>query len=142
MNNRTFIKDKVNLYFKGQDLNCAKTTLNILAEKFEFPLNSQLIDSAAGLNGLGQFGSQCGLATAGVMFIGIVAESQNRTKEDINTLCRGLAEAFFKDFDAIDCHVLRPNGFNEDDPPHLCLPLTVNALELTINYIESTDLLN
>lgn len=140
MNNQTFIDEKINLYFCTLEHNCAETVLEMLAEKFDFPLSAQVIDSAVGLNGLGQYRAQCGLITAGVMFIGIVAQSQNRDKEYINDICRGLAQAFDKKFGSLDCRMLRPDGFKEENPPNLCKPLATDALTAIIDYIENSDL--
>lgn len=140
MNNQEFINEKINLYFCTLEHNCAETVLEMLAEKFDFPLDKQVLDSAAGLNGLGQYRAQCGLIAAAVMFIGIVVQAQNRDKEYTNEICRGLAEAFDTKLGALDCRALRPDGFKEDNPPNLCKPLATQALAVIIDYIEDSDL--
>lgn len=54
------------------DLNCAQTTLKILAEIFKIKLNPQIIKSAVGLNGAGGYGAECGLVEGAIMFILLV----------------------------------------------------------------------
>ncbi|MEZ5360681.1 MAG: C-GCAxxG-C-C family protein [Candidatus Zixiibacteriota bacterium] len=140
MNNKDFIEEKINLYFCTLDHNCAETVLEMLSEKFDFPLDKQVIYAAAAHNGLGQYRAQCGLITGAVMFIGIVAQSQGRDKDYINAITYGLAEIFDKSFGALDCRTLRPAGFKEDNPPNICKPLAIDALALIIDYIENSDL--
>ena len=49
-----FVGKRVHDYYWQQDLNCATTTLKILSEKFEIPLNKQVIDAAIGMHGAGK----------------------------------------------------------------------------------------
>ena len=46
-----------------------------------------------------------------------------------------LVEAFEERFGSLRCAVLRPEGFKEANPPHLCEGLTRDALDLSIRYV-------
>lgn len=134
-----FIEDKVIRYFWQDDLNCATTQLNILAEYFSIELQQQIIDAAIGMHGAGRYGAQCGLIEGPLMFIGIWGRQKNLSDEKIAALCLELAKQFEEKFGSLNCSSLRPGGFKEDDPPHLCAPLTQRAAALAILFLEKAE---
>ena len=57
MDSKEFVNKRVNRYYWDKDLNCAVTTLIILSEKFNIELSDQVIDSAVGMHGAGEYGA-------------------------------------------------------------------------------------
>jgi hypothetical protein len=50
-------------------------------------------------------------------------------------VCYTFAEKFQARFGSLDCRDLRPEGFNPENPPHMCTPLTADAIIFTLGYI-------
>jgi C_GCAxxG_C_C family probable redox protein len=131
-----FIKQKVHNYYWTDDINCATTTLKILAEVFKVEINSQVIDSALGMHGAGEYGAQCGLVEGTLMFIGIYGKYSNISESVIVKSCKEFAKQYEKEFKSLQCSELRPEGFKEDNPPHICEPLTSDAVKFAIEFIK------
>jgi hypothetical protein len=109
--------------------------LKTLAEIFEINLPPQVIDSAVGMHGAGKFGAQCGLVEGSLMFMGIFGRERGYEDKIIVNSCYNLANEFQKDFGSLVCRDLRPQGFNPENPPHICEELTKKAVRFTANYI-------
>ncbi|MDD2388300.1 MAG: C-GCAxxG-C-C family protein [Desulfobacterales bacterium] len=131
----TMINDRVHDYYWNMDMNCASTTLKILSEIFMISLNRQVKDAATGMHGAGQYGAQCGLVEGALMFIGIIGRAKQIPDQQIIALCRDYARQFEARFHSLICRELRPRGFNPDNPPHLCEPLTRTAIRFDIHFI-------
>ena len=131
----SLVKTKVSTYYWADDLNCATTTLKILAEAFKIELNKQVVDAATGMHGAGGYGAQCGLVEGTLMFLGIFLRKNNFADKVIVTSCRQFAEQFENRFKSLQCSILRPEGFHRDNPPHLCEALTCETLEFSIRFI-------
>ena len=69
------------------------------------------------------------------MFIGIYLRSMGKTEDEIVSACYQFASAFDKEFGSLRCFELRPTGFSESDPPHMCENLTCNGIEFTYQSI-------
>ncbi|MCP3922290.1 MAG: C_GCAxxG_C_C family protein [Desulfobacterales bacterium] len=128
MFSRDEITKKIKDCYWVYDLNCATTNLKILAEQFKFGLSNQAIDAALGMHGAGGYGAQCGLVEGTLMFAGIYGRHLKINDNDIILLCNNYAEKFEMKFKSLQCKDLRPNGFREDDPPHLCESFTCDAI--------------
>ena len=76
MENRDYIKAKVNKYYWQDDINCATTNLKILSDIFSIELSEQVIDAALGMHGAGKYGAQCGLVEGTLMFLGIIGRGK------------------------------------------------------------------
>jgi hypothetical protein len=87
------------------------------------------------LHGAGGFRAQCGLVEGSLMFIGIFFSEQGKNDVEIAELCYRFAEQFKQTFSSLQCFNLRPNGFLENDPPHACEKLTVDATYFTYCFI-------
>lgn len=131
------IKESVHHFYWDLDITCARTTLYCLSELMSIPVNKQTIQSAIGLHGAGGYRSQCGLVEGSLMFIGIFFSQNGKNDDEISDICYKFAERFTKEFLSLTCYHLRPNGFQENDPPHACEELTVKAIEFTYNFIKS-----
>ena len=129
------IEQEVHNFYWVDDYNCAATTLLILSKGFNIELSTQLIDAATGMHGAGKYGAQCGLVEGSLMFIGIMGKALGFDNEIIANICNKFAGEFEKAFLNLNCSVLRPGGFNDDDPQHLCEELTVDAIEWVIDFI-------
>lgn len=116
------------LYWKD-DINCARTALICLSELFKTAVEPQIIWSAVGLHGAGGYSAQCGLVEGTLMFIGIHFHVLGKTEDEIVSACYNFASVFDKTFGSLRCSELRPTGFSESDPPHMCERLTCNAIE-------------
>ena len=130
-----FVSVRVEDYYRNQHLNCAQTTLNVLAEKFDVKLDSQILDGSIGLNGAGQYRAQCGLVEGVLIFMGIYLKSLKMDKNDIQKTCNSFASEFETKFGSLSCSVLRPNGFNDSDPPQLCEDLSKLTILFAIEFI-------
>jgi hypothetical protein len=119
-----------------QDLNCAVTTLHALGRAFDIPIERQVFDAALGMHGAGGYRAQCGLVEGGLMFIGLLGRA--RGLEDAKTveMCWDYADAFEDRFGSLLCRELRPEGFEPDNPPHLCEDLTQRAILSAIDFLE------
>ncbi len=43
---------------------------------------------------------------------------------------------FTERFHSLKCFDLRPNGFSENDPPHVCEKLTAETIEFSSEFIK------
>ena len=132
-----FVRQSVKHCYWQQDLNCATTTLKVLAAKFDLELAPQVIDAATGMHGAGEYGAQCGLVEGGLMFLGLIGRDRGISDARIVEACRLFAGAFEKHFESLLCRELRPEGFRPDNPPHLCENLTCRAIGFTMAFVES-----
>jgi len=135
MQYKEFIDEKVHKYYWNDDLNCSTASLLTLSEIFHTNLCSQVLDAAIGLPGAGRYGAQCGLVGSSLMFIGIQGKEKGLEHEEIVTVCNDFAKAFKKEFGSLNCRELRPQGFDPNNPPHLCEDITKKAILLTLNYL-------
>lgn len=135
MKRETLITDRVVSYYHDEDINCATTSLRVLAELFGCELNPQVVDAAIGMHGAGGYGAQCGLVEGGLMFLGILGRKHKLPDETIVDLCREFGCRFEEEFSSLQCSMLRPEGFQPDNPPHLCENLTRRAIEFTARFI-------
>ena len=69
------------------------------------------------------------------MFIGIYLHIQGKTEDEIVSVCYNFAAAFDRMFGSLRCLELRPTGFSESDPPHMCEELTCDGIEFAYQYI-------
>jgi len=136
MDSISFVEKKVNEYYWKEDINCATTTIKILSETFKVSIHQQVVDSALGMHGAGEYGAQCGLVEGALMFIGIYGKQNNWSNDLIVKSCNSFANLFEEKFKSLQCSILRPEGFKEENLPHLCEPLTCNAAEFTIKFIK------
>ncbi len=132
---KEYIIKRVHELYWEEDINCARTALICLSELFEIAIEPQTIRSAVGLHGAGGYRAQCGLVEGSLMFIGIYFHILGKTEGDIVSACYDFAFDFDKTFGSLRCLELRPTGFSDNDPPHMCENLTCSAIEFAYNYI-------
>lgn len=137
MNKRAFINAEVHKLYWKDNLNCATTTLNVLGKIFNFKPDSQVINSAIGLNGAGRYGAQCGLVEGALMSIGIIGKTNSLSSEFIIDQCRNFAQEFEKEFGSLLCRKLRPQEFSKNNPPNLCEKITKKTLLFSVKFIEN-----
>ncbi len=129
------IKNRVHELYWNDDINCARTVIICLGELFETAIEPQTIWSAVGLHGAGGYRAQCGIVEGTLMFIGIYLHKLGKTENEIISACYNFASAFEKAFGSLRCLELRPTGFSENDPPHMCENLTCDGIEFAYQYI-------
>ena len=129
------IQSRIHSYYWNDDLNCAETTLKILAEIFSMEIQPQILAAAVGMHGAGKFGAQCGLVEGALMFIGILGKEKGIDKERTIALCYAFADGFEQRFKSLRCKDLRPMGFRPNDPPHLCEGKTRIAIKFSADFI-------
>lgn len=134
---KRFVENRVHDDYWHRDLNCASTTLRIMAEHFGIRLDDQVLDAAIGMHGAGGHRAQCGIVEGTLMFIGILGRQRSIPDDDIISFCREFAEKFQTAFGSIVCATLRPEGFAPDQPPHLCERLTVEGIVHNITLISN-----
>lgn len=130
------ILERVHELYWNDDKNCAITTVTILSEHYDVRLESQVIDGLAFMPGLGMNGLTCGIVIGGLTFIGIFQKERQYDNGSMKQQAQQLVAEFKKTFGSELCSVLRPEGFSEDNPPHLCENLTVKAIKFIINFID------
>ncbi len=129
------MRDHVQECYFGKDWNCAVTMITALAQFFETDLSPQLINAAKGMHGAGKFGAQCGLVEGALMFIGVYYSGRGEDQYEVERICNAFAHSFTAKYKSLTCRDLRPGGFNDDDPPHLCAGLTLDAIIFTREFI-------
>lgn len=132
---KEYIMKRVHELYWEDDINCARTAIICLSELFETAVGPQIIQAAVGLHGAGGYRAQCGLVEGALMFMGIYLHELGRTEDETVSACYDFAAAFDKAFGSLRCLELRPAGFSENDPPHMCENLTCNAIEFVYQYI-------
>jgi hypothetical protein len=137
LDTKDFIQTKVKKYYWQDDINCATTNLRILSEIFSIELSEQVIDAALGMHGAGKYGAQCGLVEGTLMFLGIIGRSKGIPDDNITDSCNEFAKQFEHRFQTLLCKVLRPKGFHQDDPPHLCEELTCEAVAFNVGFLSN-----
>ncbi|MDY7079473.1 MAG: C-GCAxxG-C-C family protein [Chloroflexota bacterium] len=137
MTREKFVKDRVHEYYWKDDINCATTTLKVLSEAFAIELNEQVMDSAIGMHGAGEFGAQCGLVEGTLMFLGIAGRAKGTLDENVVKSCQNFARQFEMRFGSLQCRVLRPQGFKPDNPPHLCEEITREGIVFSIEFVSN-----
>lgn len=135
--NFKFIEQKVKTYYWQDDINCATTMIKVLAEIFDIEIHPQVIQSAVGMHGAGEYGAQCGLVEGLLMFLGIYGREKGLDENSIIQLCNKFANAFELKYTSLLCKELRPEGFKEENPPHLCEGFTSNAIQFAKEFIEN-----
>jgi len=130
-----FVKNRVRTCFGEHDLNCATTAILIISEYFDTVVDQQVIDAAVGMHGAGGYRAQCGIVEGTLMSIGIVGRARKISEDNIIGFCKDFANTFELEFASLSCRDLRPGGFNDDDPPHLCEDLTVRGISHSIKEI-------
>lgn len=132
---KKYIINRVHELYWNEDINCARTVLICLSELFETIIEPQTVRSAVGLHGAGGYGAQCGLVEGALMFIGIYLYTLGKTEDEIVSACYHFASDFERTFGSLRCSELRPTGFSESDPPHICENLTCDGIEFAYQYI-------
>ena len=122
--------------------NCATTTLRIFAEHAGVEISPQVYDAAAGMHGAGGYGAQCGLVEGALMFLGILGRKRQLTDKAIAESCQRYGAEFTAAFSSLLCRELRPEGFNDQQPPHLCQGLTNRAIAFGIDFLERNLAIN
>lgn len=132
---KEYIINRVHELYWNNDINCAGTTIICLSELFEISVEQQTIWSAVGMHGAGGYRAQCGLVEGALMFMGIYLHMLGKTGDEIVSACYNFASSFDKTFGSLRCFELRPTGFLESDPPHMCEKLTCSGIEFAYQYI-------
>lgn len=132
------IAKRVHELYWEKDVNCAGTSLLCLSELFGVELQPQALWAAVGMHGAGGHGAQCGLVEGPLMFLGIYLHLLGKPEAEIVSACCRFASDFEKTFGSLRCSELRPTGFSENDPPHLCEGLTCRAIEFAFQYVSET----
>ncbi len=135
-----FVTTKLDFYYREHGYNCAQASLSVLSEAFGMNLSEQLFNAASGMNGAGRYRAQCGLVEGPLMFMGAYLKSKNYDKDKVNICCQTFAKEFEEEFGSLLCRDLRPNGFNDNDPPFLCERLSIKAIVFTLNYVSELNL--
>jgi hypothetical protein len=129
------IKQRVRRYYWQDDLNCTTTTLKILAEIYRIEVTNQLLAAAVGMHGAGGYRAQCGLVEGGLLFIGVIGRANQLPDPVIVDFCYQYGAQFTERFSSLLCRELRPEGFGEHLPPHLCEDLTCRTITFSAEFI-------
>lgn len=130
------IREHVHHLYYDLDVNCARTTMMCLGELLDFRLEDQTVRAAIGMHGAGGFRAQCGLVEGALMFMGAYFSEKGMEDSSIAGICGQFAAEFTERFGSLDCRSLRPGGFRDDDPPHLCESLTADSISFVYRFID------
>ncbi len=133
------VRQRVHHLYYDLDVNCARTTLLCLGEALGFQIEEQTFAAAVGLHGAGGFRAQCGLVEGALMFLGAYFGARGIGDRERVGMCRRFAEQFTERFGSLRCLELRPGGFNDQDPPHLCEELTVESILFALRFVRSEE---
>lgn len=133
---KQFVNPLVKKYYWEDDVNCTTTSVQILSKYFHTSFSKDVLYAATGMHGAGKYGAQCGLVEGGLMFVGIWGKHQGLSDSAIAGLCNSFARDFEKKFGSLQCRDLRPEGFQPNNPPHLCEDLSCRVIAFTILHIE------
>ncbi len=125
--NAALVHAEVRACYWRDDVNCATTMLRVLTQAHGRAPHPQVLAAATGMHGAGRYGAQCGLVEGGLMFLGVWGWEMGKSADWVEATCRSYAQNFEARFGSLLCRVLRPRGFTEDQPPHLCEGLTLEA---------------
>lgn len=125
----------VRRYYWEDDINCARTMLLTLCNIFNLSIELETANAAIGLHGAGGYRAQCGLVEGCLMFLGVYGTHLGLGEEKIVSLCYQFASEFEQKFKSLKCYHLRPTGFKDSDPPHMCETLTCEAIYFAHTYI-------
>ncbi len=109
--------------------------LRVLGAVTDREIHEQVFAAATGMNGAGRFRAQCGLVEGGLMFLGIWGHGRGRSPEEVENLCKAYAREFETRFGSLLCRDLRPQGFAEGQPQHLCEGLSVDAANWAAQWV-------
>jgi hypothetical protein len=130
-----FVNNRIEEEYHDLETPCSSTTIKILAELFQVEIDDQVYISADALSGQHQYNPVCGLLNGSLMFMNLLGKNLYYEFEEIRDLCYNFSLEFRKHFGSENCSVLRPEGFKEDNPPHICEPLTNRSILFTIEFI-------
>lgn len=111
------------------DVNCATTMLRVLGKRFGQEIHPQVLAAATGMHGAGRYGAQCGLVEGVLMFLGLWGRALGQSESWVTDACNLYAREFECRFGSLLCRELRPQGFVDGQPPHLCHGLTLTSAE-------------
>lgn len=98
-------------------------------------IHEQVFAAATGMHGAGRYGAQCGLVEGGLMFLGLWGREMGKTQEWITEACNAYAQGFERRFGSLLCRELRPQGFIDGQPPHMCEGLSVDAASWAVKWV-------
>jgi len=127
---------RVENMYHDQELSCVHAVLKILAELFDIEVTEQIFAASAGMyGGGGEYGAQCGLVQGGILFLGLLGSRRGMDREAIGKSCHALSAQAEAELGSLLCREVRPEGFAEDNPPHLCEPRTVQSIVSTARFL-------
>ncbi|MDT8904007.1 C-GCAxxG-C-C family protein [Anaeroselena agilis] len=141
MDLKQWVAGEVHRCYWEDNVNCARTVLAILAELGGQTLHPQVVAAATGMHGAGGFRAQCGLVEGALMYIGIAGAERGLNDEEVGDRCREFAEEFTAAFGSLLCRELRPEGFADDLPTHLCEPRSVDAAMFAVEFMRAKGLI-
>lgn len=97
-------------------------------------IHEQVFAAATGMHGAGRYGAQCGLVEGGLMFLGVWGREMGRSEAWVAETCNAYAQGFEKRFGSLLCRVLRPQGFVDGQPPHMCEGLSLDAAHWAVEF--------
>ncbi len=80
-------ENKVHALYWNQNLNCARTMLLCLGDRFHVAIAPQTLQAAVGMHGAGRFRAQCGLVEGALMFAGIIGSCDGHSDKNMASLC-------------------------------------------------------
>ena len=133
------VRERVHSLYYDRDVNCARTTMLCLGELLGFHIEEQPYAAAVGMHGAGGFRAQCGLVEGALMMLGAYFGAKGVADGERADMCRRFAGQFRSRFGSLRCLELRPGGFNEWDPPHLCEELTVESILFVYEFMAEEE---
>lgn len=121
--------------YQSFEVNCAQTVLLSLSELFPIALEPQVLDAAIAMNGAARRGGQCGVLEGALMFMGLYFAANGFEREKSIDLCGRFVDLFKDNFGSVSCTDLRPAGFCQPAPRHVCAELIEKGVGLSWSFI-------
>lgn len=130
-----FVREKADQYFMQQGMSCGLTMLHTLSDYYSHPLSPQVYAAMNGVLENRDKRDQCGLYKGALMFIAILGTYYGWERPRINEVTMDFAEKLEAYLGSLKCYELRGGKFQEGEPHDKCAPLTVKAMNFTIEYM-------
>ncbi|MBN1260425.1 MAG: C-GCAxxG-C-C family protein [Anaerolineae bacterium] len=125
----SLIAQRVAELFVSGRYNCAMTSLAVLGEVFDIPLEPQTLAAARCLPAVGDTGGLCGLVSGALMFIGVWSAAHGFHRSDLGVATAAFVAGVYQVFGSAQCCDLRSEETG-------CGPLAVRVIGFAATVLE------
>lgn len=137
--------DLVKDYFYRGGLNCAESTVRLLASMGKYEIPKDLIKAMSGFGGGMQRGLTCGAVTASVALLGLFTgrTEPSESREPSAQAVRIYLEEFEKRFGSLICEKLKADFESKSEEMYAhCAKFVTASVEIVVNILKELGLAN